>query len=415
MCKASELEPNILPPPHLERGYLAPWNDPSYGPIAEAFSRLPDAPVAHVILVPHGKLGGSDYLSAVLAQSLSATGPTIIMRTDRSDWDKADWYPDDVPAIDLSKPLACTNAPVLALYSVLKRLNPKSIFTVNSRLGFEVIKQFGPQLNHYHRLYAYFFCADMRADGFQTGYPVWYPGHILPSLDAAFFDTEVLRTTIIDRFAVPSQLHDRLLTMPSPARSSEFQDPVVHEQLASQPSRERPKILWGGRLDRQKRFDLVVEIAKAMPHVDFCAWGQSVLETSAPVRFLPSNLSLSPPFNSYSDLPLTACDGWLYTSAWDGLPTTLVDLATKGMPIVASSVGGVPELIDESTGWPVKEWGSVDAYTHSLSAMLADPEARRARAQQLQERAVKRHTRKAFDAKLREALEMPRGDHVDGL
>ena len=42
--------------------------------------------------------------------------------------------------------------------------------------------------------------------------------------------------------------------------------------------------------------------------------------------------------------------------------TTIIELGVLGMPIVASAVGGIPELVDETTGWLVDPFDDVDQF-----------------------------------------------------
>jgi len=290
--------------------------------------------------------------------------------------------------------------PVRALYTLLRALDPAAIYNVNSRLGFQCFDTYGARLAENHRLFAYYFCADRTSRGQETGYPVWFFADILPHLTAALVDSRSLADTLRARYAIPHAARATLCTLYTPALSEASGPPLVTAQIASGPSRPRPLILWAGRLDRQKRFDLLEAVARAMPDVDFAAWGKAVLGKPPPRHKLPENLVLNPPFTAYSDLPLAACDGWLYTSAWDGLPTILIECAAMGMPIVASAVGGVPELIDTQTGWPVTDVDTPEAYVTALRAMLADPDARRSRATALQARARQRHSPEAFRAAL---------------
>ena len=180
--------------------------------------------------------------------------------------------------------------------------------------------------------------------------------------------------------------------------------------MAATPRRRRKRVLWAGRFDRQKRFDLVMEIARQMPEVDFDCWGKAVLNAPPDLSDLPPNVTINGPFKTYDDLPLTQSDGWLYTSAWDGLPTILIELASKGLPVVASAVGGVPELIDNVTGWPVGPDASVGDYCAAIRDMLASPDQRVARARALQTRARTRHSRANFRSALAPLLDPAKKD-----
>ncbi len=391
-------DPNISLPEGP--GYLPPWHDVDYFGYAAARAVLPTGSVENVILVPFGKLGGADYVAGILAAALAERGRTVILRTDQPDWDRPDWYPEDVPAIDLSGALSGMGNSVRALFLLLRLLAPRAVWNVNSRLGFECFSTYGGRLADSHRLHAYYFCADRTPEGQETGYPVWYIADILPHLHAALVDTRSLADTLTSRYAMPPVLAGKLHTVHTPAQRPVDDPPLVAAQITSAAGRARPRILWAGRLDRQKRFDILEAVARAMPDVDFVAWGKAVLGKPPPARKLPKNLVLNPPFGSYDELPLGDCDGWLYTAAWDGLPTILIECGAMGMPIVASAVGGVPELIDDTTGWPVKDADDPEAYVAALRAMLDDPEARSRRATALQKRVRTRHSPEAFRAAL---------------
>ena len=171
---------------------------------------------------------------------------------------------------------------------------------------------------------------------------------------------------------------------------------MVKLQVSGRSLRARARFLWAGRLDKQKRFDLLLQIAAQMPDVDFDCWGKAVLDAPPNLDNLPQNVRLHAPFTSYDELPLTDADGWIYTSAWDGLPTILIECAALGVPIAASAVGGVPELIDETTGWPVREHDDAQAYVSALRDMLRDDGARLAKVEALQQRVRTRHTPVAY-------------------
>ena len=125
--------------------------------------------------------------------------------------------------------------------------------------------------------------------------------------------------------------------------------------------------------------------------------GKAVLDPPPVQSSFPKNLVLLAPFKSYDELPLCQCDGWLYTSGWDGIPTLLIDLAYEGVPIVASAVEGVRELIGPQTGWPIDDWEEPTVYVAAINDMLASPRERIQRAKRLQEAASEAHSMEQFN------------------
>ena len=56
-------------------------------------------------------------------------------------------------------------------------------------------------------------------------------------------------------------------------------------------------------------------------------------------------------FNGLDSIDIEDYDCFLYTSFIDGLPNIILEVASKGLPIVASDAGGVKDFIkDKNTG-----------------------------------------------------------------
>jgi glycosyltransferase involved in cell wall biosynthesis len=70
---------------------------------------------------------------------------------------------------------------------------------------------------------------------------------------------------------------------------------------------------------------------------------------------------------------LAAFDAFVLPSLFEGLPVALIEAMDAGLPIVATRVGGNPELVvDGETGFLV-EAGSAEKLAMAISALLADP------------------------------------------
>jgi glycosyltransferase involved in cell wall biosynthesis len=405
--KAAELEPHIGALHGWEESYCAPWHDLAYIDLRKMTTAVPRRDYMAVVLMPAGRLGGADLVAGLLARSLTETGRVLVLRTDDSEWERPDWFRGEIDCVDISGLLKATNDPRKLLYALLIEIGAPRVFNLNSLLGFETFAIAGPRLAAQFKIYAYFFCSDIDEAGVEVGYPVWFFSRLLPHLTGALFDTADLRDRLADRFQLSQAQRRRLHTLYTPAQAKPETAPA---NAAVEPATDaRPLVLWAGRFDRQKRFDLLVEVARRMPDVDFRCWGKAVLDRPPDLSRLPANLTINAPFRSYADLPLAECQAWLYTAAWDGLPTILIDLGAHGVPIVASAVGGVPELIDERTGWPVFEIDDPDAYVAALRDALRRPEERRLRALHLRDLVETRHTVEAYVRSIKdlEAVDAP--------
>ncbi len=400
--EAAAIEPDIGGLDRNMPSFLPPWHDESWAEYAEIRHLLPEGPFDAVVLIPFCKLGGADFVAGVLASTLQEKGRVLVVRTDADDWARPDWFPSGVAAVDLSAHLNAMTPSrrMRTLYTLLVRLRPAAVYNVNSRLAFDTFVRYGERLALVTRLYAYYFCADRTPEGIEAGYPVWYFSNILPHLTGALIDNAALADQLIRRYHLAGGYRDRVRVIHTPAMSDFPETTVAEAQAAGAAGRSRKRVLWAGRLDAQKRFDLVQAIARHLPEVDFECWGKAVLDAPPDLSGLPPNLTLHPPFTTYGDLPLAGADGWLYTSAWDGIPTILIELAAMGVPMVASAVGGVPELIDGTTGWPMDEGATAARYAEAVAEMVASPGERIRRGRALQARARVRHSRDRYRASL---------------
>lgn len=101
------------------------------------------------------------------------------------------------------------------------------------------------------------------------------------------------------------------------------------------------------------------------------------------------------------DIPqiLAASDIFVLSSDWEGLPYTIIEAMMSGLPVVATRVGGVPELVEnEVTGFIVPP-KNPQALAKGLQRLLDDPELRHRMGQLGREKALREFT---LDRMLRE-------------
>lgn len=75
---------------------------------------------------------------------------------------------------------------------------------------------------------------------------------------------------------------------------------------------------------------------------------------------------------------MSAADAFVLTSRWEGLPMVLLEASCAELPIVSTSVGGVPEaVIDGRTGL-LTETGDVQGVAEAMSKVMAASDTERA-------------------------------------
>jgi glycosyltransferase involved in cell wall biosynthesis len=81
-----------------------------------------------------------------------------------------------------------------------------------------------------------------------------------------------------------------------------------------------------------------------------------------------------------SDVPiiLSAIDLLVLPSHWECLPIVILEALASRCPIVATAVGGVPEVLD-GLGWPLVSPGDSNSLAEAMASILQMPEAERHR------------------------------------
>jgi glycosyltransferase involved in cell wall biosynthesis len=95
---------------------------------------------------------------------------------------------------------------------------------------------------------------------------------------------------------------------------------------------------------------------------------------------------------------LPGCDLFVLASFDDAFPTVLLEAMAAGLPLVASRVGGIPEITDEVLVPP----GDAEALAAAIRELLADDERRRAMGETARTRARERFSTAAWIARLEE-------------
>jgi glycosyltransferase involved in cell wall biosynthesis len=154
----------------------------------------------------------------------------------------------------------------------------------------------------------------------------------------------------------------------------------LREKLGAGPL--RPLWLCAGRLEEQKGHAVLLEALAEVRRrgLEFVAGfaGEGALRAQlerraaelglgAQVRFLGQVEDVGP--------LLLAADAVVLPSLWEGLPLTLLEALARGRPVVASAVGGVPEVIEDRVEGRLTPPGDVAALADVLESFHRRPDA----------------------------------------
>lgn len=402
-AQAQAIDPAVGEIESVSSYLLLPYYDRLAVSHRELRSRLPHNRYDSVICVPWIRLGGADLVAGLLARALLRVKPTekiLIIRTDQPHFERADWLPQEADIVHASDIFAELELPYAQhlLKVMLRGVEAKRVFNVNSRLCWTLFRDHGAFMaNRFHN-YAYLFCWDHTPSGVRAGYPTEFFVKTIEHLSGCMTDTLYLCDQLKQMYHLPREIQEKLKPLYTPAQSA-LSPVAIARLVAEQKSPEvHRRILWGGRLDRQKRFDLVIELARLMPDIEFWCWGSALLDKGPDLSKLPRNIIMKGTFSSFDEVPLESAALWLFTALWEGMPTTIIELATRGVGVVASAVGGVPELITPETGWPVAEGATVKMYEQVIRSALADPQEVARRSEALQDRVARLYNNDRYDA-----------------
>jgi 2-deoxystreptamine N-acetyl-D-glucosaminyltransferase/2-deoxystreptamine glucosyltransferase len=156
----------------------------------------------------------------------------------------------------------------------------------------------------------------------------------------------------------------------------------------------RPRVGYVGRLAEQKRPDLLVEAfgrMRSTAHLVVVGDGPLRPAVLAAVRRSPARDRITVTgFVAHAEVPrvLASLDVLALPSVYEEMGSVLVEAMACGLPVVASRVGGIPEVVrHQETGLLVPP-GDVDALAVALDELVSDPGRRQRMCLAARQRAV---------------------------
>ena len=138
-------------------------------------------------------------------------------------------------------------------------------------------------------------------------------------------------------------------------------------------------VMTAGRLHRQKGFDCLIHamavVHAAYPRVKLLILGEGEEENN--LKKLARSLELIDTIQFMGLRPdvdrlLHCIDLFVLPSRWEGLPNAVLEAMAAGKPVVATEVGGIPELVVQGVTGVIVPPQDVHALAEAIKALLSD-------------------------------------------
>lgn len=366
--------------------------------------------VDYLYFAPWVRTGGGDAVLAQYVASVARLSPDsriLVITTEPEISTRAYMLTGNATVLEL--------APMLAegvhrdafvewiVPQVVAQSRPRVLHAFNSTVALDVIERWGDELAARTRLFLSTFAIDRSADGERLSVLFLRPPAFLDPFTAVLVDS----SRFVD-VLVKDHGYDR--------RKFVVQRTAVRERTVQpQSAAAQPRVFWAGRFDTPKRLDIFASVVDRLrdraPSVRVDVYGEPVMGTRGLGDVLAilqaAGVEMHPPFAQFDDLPLEDMTAYVSTSEWEGVPLTMLDAMSAGIPVVASLVGGVGEVLDADTGYPVEDFADTSAYVDAIASILDNPDEARRRAAAARWRVRTHFSQDAFDDTLRQLGYIP--------
>lgn len=152
-----------------------------------------------------------------------------------------------------------------------------------------------------------------------------------------------------------------------------------------------------GELHKNKGFEYLVEAAHLLPNITFCVIGEGeerkTLESRIKELGFAERFKL-PGFLENAAQYQKAFDIFVLPSVKEGLPYVLLEAGLASLPVVATNVGGIPEIIEDKNSGLLVQPKNPRELAEAISFLIKQPKHRVAFGEELRTRVASQFTLK---------------------
>ena len=261
------------------------------------------------------------------------------------------------------------------------------------------IRKVRPDVIHAHSSKAGFLA---RVAGACCRVPVVYTPHVFPFLMACgarsrrlyrLLERGVRGATAAVIAVSEEEVREALLLGYARDRVFLIRNGVTPCESGAVAAREKGALSVGffGRLTRQKGPDIFLDAASCvvahLPQVSFVITGDGEMAAALRERAEALQLTASVKFKgacpqSETVARMREVDVVVVPSRWEGCPYAVLEAFQAGVPLVASAVGGVPDLVKNGVSGVLVAAEDAEALCDAVLGLLRDPQRRRRLAEQ---------------------------------
>jgi len=164
---------------------------------------------------------------------------------------------------------------------------------------------------------------------------------------------------------------ERVTVLPNPAPR--------RDEAATVELDARPALVFAGRMTAAKGLRVLLHALADVPEATLTLVGDG--EERGSLEALASQLGLERRTRFVGARPraevlglMAAADAVVLTSAWENFPHGLVEALAMGTPVIATRVGGVPEIVTDGENGLLAAPGDSEAFAAAVNRFLGDEE-----------------------------------------
>lgn len=144
-------------------------------------------------------------------------------------------------------------------------------------------------------------------------------------------------------------------------------------------AKERCRIAFVGRISVLKGCREIFAIAARLPEADFALIGVILEDMAAAIEAKPANVHLLGPMEREAVIQeLGRSDIFLFPSHTEGFPVAVLEAMTVGLPVVATRVGAIPQMLEEGGGGFLADIQAVEDMYQAVKTLVNDAALRNA-------------------------------------